>query len=137
MLRPEKVGPRPLMGLSTMFGKGLPWMIATLVGMSMPLPAQENLEAPPDIPPIDAKERPLPPKVEGEEIEPTVTIRQEEDRTVEEYRFNGQIYMVKVTPKIGLPYYLIDSDGNGMLEPTDNKGLAPVNPVYWKVKEWE
>lgn len=141
MLRPEKHGPRPNMWPNMWpgkpLGKGLPWMFAALVGLSSALLAQEDLEAPPAIPPIDAEERPLPPKVEGEEVEPTVTIRQEEDRTVEEYRFNGQIYMVKITPKIGLPYYLIDSDGNGMLEPTDNKGLAPVNPVYWKVKEWE
>jgi len=133
MLHPQMLSSWPGMW----FGKGLPWMFAALVGFSPPLPAQDNLEAPPPIPPVDAKERPLPPKVEGEAIEPSVTIRQEEDKTVEEYRYNGQIYMVKVTPKVGLPYYLIDDNGDGILEATPNKGLAPVNPVYWKVKEWE
>ncbi|MSQ98470.1 MAG: DUF2782 domain-containing protein, partial [Xanthomonadales bacterium] len=107
-------------------------MFAALVWFSPLLPAQDNLEAPPPIPPLDAKERPLPPKVEGEAIEPSVTIRQEEDKTVEEYRYNGQIYMVKVTPKVGLPYYLIDENSDGILEASPNKGLAPVTPVYWK-----
>lgn len=137
MLRPQMVSlwlsSRPGMWL----GKGLPWMFAALVGFSLPLPAQDNLEAPPPIPPVDAKEKPLPPKVEGETIEPSVTIREEEDKTVEEYRYNGQIYMVKVTPKVGLPYYLVDDNGDGILEASPNKGLAPVNPVHWKVKEWD
>lgn len=123
-------------------GAALPCLCASLLGFSMPVLAQDNLaqndlEAPPPIPPIDAKERPLPPKVEGEEVEPSVTIRQEEDKTIEEYRYNGQIYMVKVTPKVGLPYYLIDANGDGILEATPDKGLSPVNPVHWKVKEWD
>ncbi len=123
-------------------GVVLPCLCASLLGLSLPVLAQDDLaqndlEAPPPIPPIDAKERPLPPKVEGEEVEPSVTIRQEEDKTIEEYRYNGQIYMVKVTPKVGLPYYLIDANGDGILEATPDKGLSPVNPVHWKVKEWD
>ncbi|HFD80364.1 MAG TPA: DUF2782 domain-containing protein [Gammaproteobacteria bacterium] len=51
-----------------------------------------------------------------EQIEPEVVIRQREDKTIEEYRINGQLYMIKVTPRKGPPYYLIDNDGNGTLE---------------------
>jgi len=137
MLRPEMVSLWLSAWPGRWLGTGLPWAFAILLGFSLPLPAQDDLEVPPAIPPVDAKERPLPPKVEGEEIEPSVTIREEEDKTVEEYRYNGQIYMVKVTPKVGLPYYLIDDNGDGVLEATPNKGLAPVSPVYWKVKEWD
>jgi hypothetical protein len=103
-----------------------------------PLAAQEDLQKPPPIPPESSGEVPIPPKVQGEQIEPTVTIRQEEDRRVEEYSFNGQIYMVRITPDGGVPYYYIDTDGDGRLElDMDQQHLGPVQPVYWKIKEWD
>ena len=100
--------------------------------------AQEELEKPPPIPPEDAEEIPIPPKVQDEQIEPTVTIREEEGRLIEEYRMNGQVYMVKITPRGGIPYYYIDTDGDGRLElDSDSQALNPVQPVYWKIKEWK
>jgi len=103
-----------------------------------PLLAQEDLEKPPPIPPEDATDVPIPPKIQGEQIEPTVTIRDEEDRRIEEYRFNGQVYMVKITPRGGVPYYYIDTDGDGRLElDMAQQALNPVQPVYWKIKEWD
>jgi hypothetical protein len=100
--------------------------------------AQEELEKPPPIPAEDAEEMPIPPKVQDEQIEPTVTIREEEKRLIEEYRMNGQVYMVKITPKGGIPYYYIDTDGDGQLElDLDKQALNPVQPVYWKIKEWK
>ncbi len=113
-----------------------PWLTALLLLSSTQLMAQQDLEKPPEIPPIDTEEQALPPKVQDEQIEPTVTIREEEERRVEEYSRNGQVYMVKVTPKGGVPYYYIDTDGDGNLETSPSKGLEPVHPVYWKVKEW-
>lgn len=102
------------------------------------LVAQEDLEKPPPIPPEETGDVPIPPKIQGEQFEPTVTIREEEERTIEEYRHNGQVYMVKVTPKGGVPYYYIDTDGDGRLElDLDKQALNPVLPVYWKVKEWD
>jgi hypothetical protein len=103
-----------------------------------PVLAQEDLEKPPPIPPESSGDVPIPPKVQDEQIEPTVTIREEEDRMIEEYRYDGQIYMVKITPKGGIPYYYIDTDGDGKLElDIDQKAMNPVQPVYWKVKEWD
>jgi hypothetical protein len=103
-----------------------------------PLSAQEDLEKPPPIPPENIADVPIPPKIQGEQIEPTVTIREEEERLIEEYRFNGQVYMVKITPKGGIPYYYIDTDGDGRLElDMDQQALNPVQPVYWKIKEWD
>jgi len=112
-------------------------LLAAIYCLSPLLFAQQDLERPPEIPPVDAEEQPLPPKVQDEQIEPTVTIREEEDQRVEEYRYNGQIYMVKITPRVGVPYYLIDSDGDGNLDTSPSKGLDPVKPVYWKIKEWD
>ena len=108
--------------------------VLVMLWFAPPAFAQEELEKPPEIPPIDAPEQPLPPKIQDEEIEPTVTIREEEGRVIEEYSRAGQVYMVRIVPKVGLPYYYIDSDGDGQLETTPNKGLDPVQPVYWKIK---
>ena len=88
--------------------------------------------APPPIPP------PIPPKITGEQLEPSVVIRKEEDNLIEEYSQNGRIYMVRVTPENGPSYYYFDEDGDGQLElqPGD-EALNPVRPVFWKVKEWK
>jgi hypothetical protein len=72
----------------------------------------------------------------GDSIEPEVNIIQKEDRTIEEYRVNGQLYMIKVTPKVGKPYYLTDTDGDGSLESRQfelDSGLLVPN---WILLEW-
>lgn len=125
---------------------------ALLVGLSggvvTPLAAQEeDPAAPPPIPPVDAPENrgvdedvPIPPKVldENERVEPVVDIRRDEDdNIVEEYSLDGRVYMVKITPKVGPPYYYLDDDGDGELELRESDRAAhPVKPVYWKIKEW-
>mgnify|MGYP000306610121 CR=1 FL=1 len=121
-------------------GAGLPGalVLLALLVLNGPLAAQQDLEKPPPIPPESTEDVPIPPKVKGEQIEPTVTIREEENRLIEEYRMNGQVYMVKITPRGGVPYYYIDTDGDGRLELDPNsKGLDQVRPVYWKIKEWK
>ena len=65
---------------------------------------------------------PPPERVESDDfdadtdLEPEVTIIQRKDATVEEYRVNGKLYMVKITPVAGPPYYLIDKNGDGLME---------------------
>ena len=121
-------------------GKWTPclFLVFASMALSAPLMAQDDLEKPPPIPPEDTADVPIPPKIQGEQIEPTVTIREEEERLIEEYRFNGEVYMVKVTPKGGIPYYYIDTDGDGRLElDPSQQALNPVQPVYWKIKEWD
>ncbi len=53
------------------------------------------------------------------QAEPEVRIIQKGEEKIEEYRINGKLYMVKVTPAIGVPYYLIDDDGNGQMKKID------------------
>ncbi|MDD2721403.1 MAG: DUF2782 domain-containing protein [Gallionella sp.] len=45
--------------------------------------------------------------------EPEVTIIKQTDLTIEEFRSGGKLYMIKVTPKYGAPYYLVDDRGDG------------------------
>ena len=112
--------------------------ISAMILLPGSLLAQDDLEKPPPIPPADSEDVPIPPKIQEEQIVPTVTILEEEDRMIEEYRLNGQVYMVKVTPKGGIPYYYIDTNGDGRLElDMDQSAMNPVQPVYWKVKEWK
>lgn len=75
-------------------------------------------EALPAVPPPSPEVQPF-----DDSLEPQVTIRQEERGAVEEYRVNGKLYMVKVVPEVGAPYYLMDNDGDGALETR-----SPVNP---------
>ncbi|KFL36322.1 DUF2782 domain-containing protein [Arenimonas donghaensis] len=89
--------------------------------------------------PAAREEAPIPDKVHASpegDVPPAVTIRTEAngDR-VEEYRQNGVLYMVKVTPERGVPYYLMDTDGNGRFNRND--GPETVAPVYWTIYEWD
>jgi len=59
----------------------------------------------------------LPPQVEsGEALEPEVTIIESDKGTIQQYSVNGRVYMVKIIPKSGPPYYLLDSDGDGEMD---------------------
>ncbi len=66
--------------------------------------------------------------------EPDVVIRQEGDRTVEEYRVNGFLYAIKVIPNAGPPYFLVavDDEGNFMRSDQPEGMRIP----SWKIFEW-
>jgi hypothetical protein len=66
--------------------------------------------------PVDTSPPAAPSEQEQETLQPEVKIIQREDRTVEEYRINGRLYKIKVIPKVGPPYYLVDRNGNGSFE---------------------
>ncbi len=93
-----------------------------------------TLEPASDVPP------PLPEQVDPEEyegaMEPQVTIIQREEGTVAEYRIGGSLYMVKITPNNGEPYYLVDSDGDGQLETRRNDLDIPPVP-RWTILRWK
>ncbi len=64
---------------------------------------------------------------------PDVSIHQEGNNSVQEYSRNGQVYMVVVTPKNGIPQtYRVDPQGRLV----DEHGKRPINPVMYKVLEW-
>ncbi|SFH54530.1 DUF2782 domain-containing protein [Modicisalibacter xianhensis] len=57
-------------------------------------------------------------------VQPDITVRQEEDRTVREYRVNGQLYAIEIKPKVGPSYFLVDEDGDGDFRRSNNERIA-------------
>lgn len=55
---------------------------------------------------------------------------------IEEYRVANQLRMVKVTPSRGVPYYLMDENGDGRLDHSKGAGEKDISPVYWKLYGW-
>lgn len=64
-----------------------------------------------------------------------VTITEKKDTTIEEYRVNGQLYMIKVTPRHGKPYYLIDEKGDGHYVRHSTPG-SNVRVPQWVIKRF-
>jgi hypothetical protein len=74
---------------------------------------------------------PPPPQLQsGEMLEPEVTIRRTEREVIYEYRRNGQLYMVRVQPRVGPPYHFVDVDNDGTLD------YRPGEPVHNNINQW-
>jgi len=112
--------------------------IALLLAVSLPAWAQsEDNRQPPALQPLPEPPPPPPPPpgYEPELAEPQVTIIKRGENTVEEYRVNGRLYMMKVTPPHGTPYYLIDRQGDGVFERQDSIGTN-LRPPMWVIYSW-
>ena len=65
-----------------------------------------------------------------------VVIQAPAKNTIDEYRVNGKLYMIRITPEKGAPYYLVDADGDGDLETRTNE-LAPDFLIpSWVIFSW-
>ncbi|MDO9050141.1 MAG: DUF2782 domain-containing protein [Methylotenera sp.] len=74
--------------------------------------AQDKKISPVDLQPLEE----IPPPIisaDDNPDEPQVTIIKKQGETIEEYRINGQLYMMKITPAHGVPYYLHKEDQDG------------------------
>ncbi len=88
---------------------------------------------------VAEEEPPQPPRPvneKGEAIEPEVTIREEEGKTIHEYRINGQIYMLKIVPRHGKPYYLMDLDGDGQFDEVSGDDPGRIVLPQWILFRW-
>jgi hypothetical protein len=107
---------------------------ALLLALALALPAAAQLDRPPVLEPIP--EPPPPPGgVQDPSLEPQVTIIQRGEDKVEEYRVRGKLYMVKVTPPHGVPYYLVDQRGDGVMTRMDSMDTGLRVPM-WLIKEF-
>jgi hypothetical protein len=92
-----------------------------------------NVPAPP--PPPENYNPPAAPDMQGsEQPEPDVTITTKGTEIHEEYRLNGRLYMIKVTPSKGKPYYLIDKEGSGQFRRSDFESRIAI--PTWVIKSW-
>ena len=83
---------------------------------------------------------PLPPTIpesvkSGEALEPEVTIMETDKGTIYEYRINGNLYMVKIQPVAGPPYFLLDTNGDGQLDVRENRIWSNHIP-QWVLFTW-
>jgi hypothetical protein len=65
---------------------------------------------------------------------PTVSVRTQGGDTVEEYRQDGRITMIKITPKKGLPQTFVSSPDGKLVRDVKQ---GPVDPVYFTVYQWK
>lgn len=100
----------------------------TSVLLALPASAQQL----PDLQPLPAPP-PIPGMAEG--FEPEVTIVQRGEDMVEEFRANGRLYMVKVTPPHGTPYYLIDQKGDGVMVQW-HQSMPTLSVPMWVIRSW-
>jgi hypothetical protein len=89
-------------------------------------------------PPAPAKNYQAPPPAEKPAdsalSEPEVVITTRGEDRHEEYRLGGRLYMIKVTPKVGRPYYLVDNDGKGQFTRSDF--MPSISPPQWVIKRF-
>lgn len=88
--------------------------------------------------PVNTAPPKAPSETDAEELEPEVNIIKRDDKTIEEYRLNGRLYKIKVTPKNAPPYFLVDSDGDGSFE--TRRGQSDLEPdimiPQWVLFRW-
>ena len=56
-----------------------------------------------------------------------------EGAKVEEFRVNGKLYKIRVTPDNGVPYYLIDQRGDGTFTRMDTPGTPQLSVPMWVI----
>ena len=100
-----------------------PLLAALLLAIVLPVAAQQSK------PPVL---QPLPEQELDPTLEPQVTIQKRGTDTVEEYRINGRLYMIKITPARGAPYYMVDQAGNGTFARQDNYDSG-IRPPMWVI----
>tara|TARA_R110002073_G_scaffold316217_3_gene489036 strand:- start:1582 stop:1929 length:348 start_codon:yes stop_codon:yes gene_type:complete len=106
--------------------------------LSFTLPLMAQTDQPGDLQPIPElpEPPPLPPEIEFDpELEPEITIIKRAEATIEEHRINGELYMIKVIPVIGLPYYLVQNRGRGQFTHSGEPG-SNVSPPMWRILEF-
>ena len=65
-----------------------------------------------------------------------ITIKSDSNEVINEFRINGQLYMIRITPNKGTPYYLVDADGDGDLETRWNELAPDLLIPSWILLKW-
>jgi len=109
------------------------YLALSLIIFSTTLFAQQ----PKDLAPVpEPPELPMPVQ-SGETLEPDITIIRKGKKTIQEFRKNGELYMVKIIPIVGPAYYLIDTDGDGNMDVRGSDLDKGTQINQWKLFEWD
>jgi len=100
-------------------------------------PAYAVDEKPPRLEAVPEAPEPPMPVQSGETMEPDITIIRKGKKTIQEFRRGGRLYMIKVVPDIGPPYYFIDNDGDGKMDVRRDDLDKGSNINMWKILEWK
>mgnify|MGYP001591452960 CR=1 FL=1 len=104
-----------------------------LLLFTLPLPMQTALaqdKLPAGLQPVPEPPPPPPGYEPTAGLEPEVTITTRGEDKAEEFRVGGKLYMIKVTPKHGVPYYLVDDKGGGGFTRMDNPDVGLSVPQW-------
>lgn len=105
--------------------------ISLVVLLALMAPALAMAEDAKPLPDLQTLEELPPPAISNEENadEPEITIIKKDGETIEEYRIAGQLYMMKITPANGVPYYLHKEDQDGGW--INNGPVQPMSIPKW------
>jgi len=90
---------------------------------------------PPPPLPAEAAVPPPPPLVTDPDLEPQVTIIRRDTETLEEVRIGGDLKFVKVTPRTGVPYYLVPDPNGQQFIRRDSLDISIKVPL-WVLLSW-
>jgi len=111
-----------------------------ITSLFMLLAAQTTARAAEPLPPPnfsnpEQTDEEIPSSVPSPGDDTDVTIIRRKDAVVEEVRVKGKLRYAKITPTKGKPYYLYDSDGDGVLDATETD-LKKANVNQWILMQW-
>lgn len=99
-------------------------LAASLLLPALLLPVFANAKVEPQTP----DETPIEPKKKE-----AVTIVQDKDQLIEIHQIDGRVYGLKVIPKNGKPYFLVDVKGDGnFIQNASDRLLVP----QWVIMSW-
>ncbi len=106
-----------------------------LLALCVALPVLAQSTRPSNLEPIPEPPPPPPGMEPDPALEAKVTVVKRGGDTVEEYRISGKLYMMKVTPPNGRPYFLVDHTGNGTMTHSE-VGDPGLSPPQWVIKRF-
>lgn len=102
-------------------------LLAPILAIAEQPPTLDSAPEPPQLPmPVQS----------GETMEPDITIIRRGNKTVQEYRLNGELYKIKITPDVGPAYYLVDTTGDGNMDVRETNLDKNLNVPQWVLFSW-
>lgn len=132
-MKPFKSFPPPVK-LASSLARRTPLVAALVWGLAAWSASPAFAQSPPTLEPLP--EISTPPQIGLDpKLEPEVKIFNRGADKVEEFRVNGKLYMVRITPPGGAPYVLLDQTGGGHLIPSNGQVDArSISVPMWVIK---